>query len=285
MGFQTSIATQPAAALAGDWASKNPRHSYVAGPGGLVAGAGGLTVGRFAWVSQSPYSDPNYAPKVAANAGWGDPVGILHREQQGLITTYLAESGLILPAGFQCWLVSAGDLWVINSNASVPAQIGHKVYAEYASGKCLFAATGSAPTATNTSFTIAAATQASVTASITDNVMTVTAVGAGVLRPGATISGSGVVTGTKITAQLSGTAGGAGTYAVNIAGQSVASTTITQDYGTLTLSGTNSGAFAVGMTLTGTGITAGSHIIVETKWRAVSGGNAGELVKISSEPL
>lgn len=69
---------------------------------------------------------------------------------------------------------------------------------------------------------------ASVTASISGLVMTVTAVGSGYLYPGSTLSSStsGFVAGTKIIAQLTGTTGGAGTYSVNIS-QTVASGTIT----------------------------------------------------------
>ena len=57
-GWQTSVATQPAAGVAGDRASKNPIFNYDAGPGGLVAGAGGAIVGHFAWVTP-PLSAPS----------------------------------------------------------------------------------------------------------------------------------------------------------------------------------------------------------------------------------
>jgi hypothetical protein len=67
---------------------------------------------------------------------------------------------------------------------------------------------------------------ASVTASIIATTMTVTAVSSGSLVVGMTISGTGVTAGTTITAFLSGTLGGIGTYTVS-ASQTVASTTIT----------------------------------------------------------
>lgn len=67
---------------------------------------------------------------------------------------------------------------------------------------------------------------ASVTASITGTVMTVTAIAAGAVKLGGAVSGSGVSSGTSIVAQLSGTSGGIGTYSVS-ASQTVASTTIT----------------------------------------------------------
>lgn len=73
---------------------------------------------------------------------------------------------------------------------------------------------------------IAYNTTISITASIAANVMTVSAVGAGTLAVGQGLSGTGVSANTFIVAQLTGTAGGTGTYQVNIP-QTVSSTTIT----------------------------------------------------------
>jgi hypothetical protein len=106
---------------------------------------------------------------------------------------------------------------------------------------------------------IAAAT-ASVTGSIAGNVLTVSAVASGVLVPGAILSGTGVTAGTAITSQLSGTAGGVGTYAVSIA-QVVASETIAASYGTLTVTAVASGTLSVGQTLSGSGVTAATRIM------------------------
>ena len=85
--------------------------------------------------------------------------------------------------------------------------------------------TTTAAVATGGAITIANTT--SVTASISGTTMTVTAVGTGSLAVGQFLTGSGVSTaGTRILAQLTGTAGGAGTYSVSIP-QTVASTTVT----------------------------------------------------------
>lgn len=65
----------------------------------------------------------------------------------------------------------------------------------------------------------------SITASISTNVMTVTAVGSGAVGIGDFITGTGVTAGTKVVHQLSGSAGSTGTYSVSIA-QTVSSTTI-----------------------------------------------------------
>ena len=111
---------------------------------------------------------------------------------------------------------------------------------------------------TSTASTIAPATF-SVTGSIAGNVLTVTAVSSGTIVNGATISGTGITVGTTIGNQLSGTAGGVGTYSVSVS-QTAASTTISGTYGTLTVGGTVGGVWAVGQTVTGGTTSAGTII-------------------------
>jgi hypothetical protein len=72
----------------------------------------------------------------------------------------------------------------------------------------------------------AAIATTTVTASITTTVLTVTVLLTGTLASGHILSGTGVTSGTYIINQLSGTAGGVGTYSVSVS-QSVSSTTIT----------------------------------------------------------
>lgn len=67
---------------------------------------------------------------------------------------------------------------------------------------------------------------ASVTASIATTTMTVTVVGSGTVYPGCSVMGTGIQPGTTVLSQLTGTAGGVGTYLVNIS-QTFASGTIT----------------------------------------------------------
>ena len=102
---------------------------------------------------------------------------------------------------------------------------------------------------------------ASVTAAIAATTMTVSAVGSGALFPGQTISGTSVSTGTTIVAQLTGTAGGTGTYQVSIS-QTASSTTIaaTSTQGLMTVSAVSSGALAVGQVISGSGVTAGTYV-------------------------
>jgi hypothetical protein len=186
-----------------------------------------------------------------------------------------------------------------------------KAYANFADGKFTAAATGAPSGASGSASSIAASTF-SVTGLIADNVLTVSAVGSGTVVPGGTISGTSVASGTQIISQLSGTTGGIGTYAVSIPEQTVASTTISGTYGTLTVGGTVAGVFGVGQTLSGTNVVAGTAITalgtgtggagtyivnnntvvastaitgatnVETKFVVRSSALPGELMKISS---
>jgi collagen type VII alpha len=112
---------------------------------------------------------------------------------------------------------------------------------------------------------------ASFTASIADTTLTVTAVASGTINTFMTISGTGVTAGTRITALDEGT-GGAGTYTINIsqtlASRSMtgmpsisASFTATISGTTLTVSAITSGSIAEQMTISGSGVTAGTKII------------------------
>lgn len=266
-GRQTAVSVQPAVGVEGDFCDVNPRYTLDAGAGALVAGPNGCRVGRFAWIS-TPV-DSNGAPGVVNNFGSGKPVGFIGREQQGLNTVYLSDGTLFIPAGFPVTLYTGGGFWMANRGAG-QCLPGQKAYATLATGQVTFAATGT-PTAggTSTASTVSAQTL-SVTASITNDTMTVTAVGSGTVYPGATLSGTNVVTNTQVVSQLTpllaGEAyGGIGRYYVNYAEQSVVSETITGTYGLLTVGGTVVTPFNVNDTLTvsgavvaGTVITAGS---------------------------
>jgi len=311
-GFQTQVGVQPAPAVEGDFASTNPRATVLAGPGALVCGLQGVTVGRFAWTDYENV-DADGAPGVANNFGVGAPAGFVHREQQALIPNYLGYYSMLVPAGFPITLFDWGDFWVRNAGSG-QALPGQKAFANYADGTIYFAAAGATPGGGSGSASTIAAETSSVTGSIAGNVLTVTAVGSGTVYPGTTISGTGVATGTQIVSQLSGTTGGVGTYAVSIPEQTVASTTISGTYGLLTVGGTVTGAFGVGDVITGTDVVAGTQITalgtgtggagtyvvnnntavsstaissqtaIETKWYCRSSGLSGELVKMSAWP-
>ena len=194
--FQTVVTNQPAPAVAGDFASTNPMWTYDAGPGGLVAGPNGVTVGRFAWTTAP--GDGDGTPSFAFNSGAGPVAGFVARLQQALITTYLAPAGNVIPYGFEMSLFTGGDFWVKN-DGTTQALPGMKAYANFADGKVTFAATAT-PTAgaTSSASTIAAKT-ATTTASLLGDTLTVTAWSGDIIVPGATKgTATGVATGTQI---------------------------------------------------------------------------------------
>ena len=83
MPFPSLIGVNPAPAVPGDFASANPRWFFAAGPGGVVAGPSGLTVGAFAWLSYAS-TDGDGAPASANNFGSGPVTGFVHREMHDL---------------------------------------------------------------------------------------------------------------------------------------------------------------------------------------------------------
>ena len=108
--------------------------------------------------------------------------------------------------------------------------------------------------------TIAAGTATNATLStITGNVFTAAGVLTGGFVVGGLLTGTGVTAGTTILNQISGTAGGLGTYTVS-ANQNVASTTISQTYGLMTVATMVSGALAPGQVISGGTTTVGTTI-------------------------
>ena len=308
-GFQTNINTQPAPAVAGDFADTNPRVSVNAGPGGMIAGPAGVTVGLFAWANYN-YVDSDSAPVSCSNNGVGAPTGFLAREQQGIITTYLSDASMFIPAGFEMTLFSEGGFWAVN-NDTVQALTNGAVYVDQATGKIKVQSA-------TASFTGSIATDTcNFTGSVTGNLLTVSAVTSGTLAPGATVTGTGgggVAASTIIVAQLSGTTGGVGTYALTVPEQLVTSTTMSSTVGIMSVTNIASGSLAVGDVLSGGSVTANTTIYaipasgtgpyyvspsqtttsssslsatntVATKWIFLSSALPGELVKISTHKL
>jgi hypothetical protein len=313
MPFQNQVGVQPAPGVAGDFCDNNPRYTVDAGPGGLVCGAS-LYAGRFCWAT--PPLDGDNSPAVVNSFGTGPVTGFVHRNQQSIFTQYLQEATMQLAPGFAIGDVfSGGGFWVVNSGSG-QAIIGQYAYANFANGLATFAAASTPGTGGSGSASSIAASTSSFTGSISGNVLTVTGAVTGTIYPGTTISGTGVASGTLIQSQIGGTTGGDGTYYVSIPEQTVASTTISGTYGTLTVGGTVVAGFAVGDTISGTSVVAGTTITalgtgaggagtyivnnntvvsstaisvaannVQTKWIAMTSAASGELVKISDKPL
>lgn len=297
MGFPRQVNVVAAPAVAGDFCDSNPRATVNAGAGALVAGPNGVNVGLFAWINPlDGYTVNNY--------GAGAPDGFVHREQQAIITQYLAEGTSNVYQGAPVTLFSEGGFWVTNAGSTTSAR-NQLAYTNNSTGAVQF---GSNWTGASVTGSIAANV---VTGSISGTTLTVSAVTTGVLTNGQTISGTNVTSGTQIVSQLTGTSGGIGTYQVSVS-QTVASTTITGSGGTLTVTAVGSGTLGLGDSLTGSGVTSGTAINgfltgsggvgtyavsigqtaasttitvatgTVTKWMAASSGAPGELVKMTT---
>lgn len=250
-GMQTTVQLNPAFAVAGDHVGIGLRQGVLAIGAAFVAGPLGVTVGRFGWVDRGDY-------QRIRNTGVGAPIGFIARELDGLITTFLAGTSMTIPPGLPVHIYSQGSFWAVNSGTTI-AKPGDRAYANYTSGLVSFGAPNSPPQAASVTASIAAST-GSFTGSITDGIMTITAVSSGVLVAGGTLSGTNVATGTQVVEQLTGTAGGVGTYRVVPSEQVVASTTISETYGTMTVTAVGSGTLAIGQVLAGSGVTTGTAI-------------------------
>lgn len=313
VGFQTQVNLQPAPAVEGDFASANPRTSVLAGPGALVADVGGCVVGRFAWVDDTTYG-------LASNTGYGLPDGFVGRSMQALITTFLAETSMVIPQGLMVTLFNEGEFWVKNAGTNIVTP-NMKAYANNFNGSVTFGLTGAPPSDFSMTASIAAAPGSATTSTITDNLFTVQTLASGAFYVGSTLTGTGVAPGTVITKQLTGPFGGAtgSTFLVSVPNQAVTSTTITGAAGLMTVTAATTGTVHVGDTLvaggggggttvagthvtalgTGTGGT-GTYVVdnntvatsgtiagtggIETKWLAGSFAGPGELVKMTSWP-
>lgn len=227
-GFQKFVNQQPAPGEPGDFYGANPRMSIPSPQGGFKVGTDPLIVGNFAWANPAT----GLAESNAANGGL---LGFVHRENQTVITDFLGESRMAVQAGFPVTLMGRGEFW-----ASFPAgaEVGNPVYANDATGAPQVAAGG----ATITNFVVAsrvpvpAVTDANTTIAAQTGVMTVAAMASGTLEVGMVLSwpGKNANARAEITAQLTGTPGGAGTYATSYTNRAaVAATTVTGTQGTM----------------------------------------------------
>lgn len=216
-GFQQQVNAQQAPAVAGDFASANPRSVVLAGEGALVCGVGGVTVGKFAWIDDDNKTVVNHGTATRA------PDGFVHREQQGLITNYLGESSMNVPEGFAVTLMNEGDFFALVTGTTAATR-GAAVYATYADGSITIGSAAGGVAATGAiGSTNTGSLGSTFTATGTGTSLAVTAL-TGYLAVGDEISGTGVPAGTTIAAQVSGTTGAAGTYTTSVATTAVAAT-------------------------------------------------------------
>lgn len=256
MGFQTQVNANQAPAVAGDWASANPRASVLAGPGELVAGANGVTVGKFAWATD--------ALGLVSNAHPGVPsarFGFVQRDQAAVIVDWLAEYTMTVQSGVEVTLFNEGDVW---TPFAAGATYGQRVFASYADGSAIAGTAGSPPTGAVVTASIGAtvtgvlglnatgAVGSAFTGEISGSTLTVSAL-TGYVSVGDVITGASVANNTVILAQLTGTAGAAGTYSVSVS-QTVASESMIGNSTVLVVSAIANGSFAVGNLVKGNGL-------------------------------
>jgi hypothetical protein len=250
--FQSVVNDFQAPGVEGDFASTNPYSTVLAGPGGLVAPAGGLQVGKFFWVGPQGQCSQSFVA--------GYQVAFLGRNQQGLITVFLESNTLGVPEGFMVTGFNGGDFW-----ARFPAggTVGQNVYADPNDGTPLAGAT--APTLG----TVTAVTGFTGTATLVLNsaVLTVVTATRGPLNVGDTVAGTDIPSGTTILNQLTGDAGAVGTYTMSAEATATVGSAeaITATSVGMLVTAVADGALTVGDQLTGTGVTAGTSVLSQVQ--------------------
>lgn len=280
MGFQTTINDYQAPGVPGDFASLNPYSSVLAGNNALVAPAGGLTVGNFFWVGPQGQTSQSFV------AGW--QIAFLGRNEQALITQFLQEATMVVPSGFMVTGFNGGDFW---ANFPAGATVGGFVFADPNDGTPVSNTTNSAPTLG----TATASAGFSGTANLTSGsaVLTVATVVHGIVTVGDTVTdsttGANIPAGTTILNQLTGTAGGVGTYTMSAnAGGSGTGDTIATSSAVMLVTAVSAGALNVGDVITGTAVSAGTTLVAQaTPFKGVASiitGSLSTLVVTSVQP-
>lgn len=126
MPFQTQVNATPAIGVPGKIASNNPRSTTVITDNGggtpLTAGPSGLTVARFAWLSQVASPTANAAVAVNTTTGTSAPDGFVLNDGTSIIPSILDEATMVIPAGYQATLLTRGDVFAVTVNAPVRGQ-------------------------------------------------------------------------------------------------------------------------------------------------------------------
>lgn len=282
-GFQTFVNRNPALAVIGDFASMNPRASWLAGEGQFRAASSlnylsavdSPVVGRFAW-GKGQYA---YGQKPSG----ASVLGFVANEMQTVIPFLAPSAGvnpvrLSIESGFGTTGYTHGDFWTVpESPLSGFVAAGDTVYARQYDG---------APTNDPTAFA-ATGVQAL-------TVLTVSAVTKGALVPGMIVDSSGADA--TVIAQLTGTPGGAGTYTVSTSATvgsgaitvaavdtgykfqsdtlpdavTGANASIAAGTGVLTVGSVVSGVIEVGQNVSGTGVP--SNLFITAQLSGTAGG-------------
>lgn len=122
MSFQTKINRDLPRAVAGDFASTNPRYSILAGEGALRT-AVAIAVGAFA------FADLDTGLVYSAHDA-GRAVGFVHRNNQAVVNPGNTSS-MLVSAGKETALFSKGDFYTV---FGTDVEVGDAVYALDADG-------------------------------------------------------------------------------------------------------------------------------------------------------
>jgi hypothetical protein len=281
MPFQTVINDYQAPGVPGDFASLNPFSSVLAGNGALVAPAGGLNVGNFFWVGPAGQTSQSFV------AGW--QIAFLGRNEQALITQFLGETTMNVPSGFMVTGFNGGDFF---ANFPAGAAVSDYVFADPNDGTPVANTSNSAPTLG----TATASAGFSGTANVTNgsNVLTIATVVHGIVSPGDFVAdsttGANIPAGTTILNQLTGIAGGVGTFTMSAnAGGSGTGDTVVTTSANMLVTAVASGALSVGDVFTGTAVSAGTSIVGQANpFKGVASiitGSLSTLVVTSVQPF
>lgn len=248
MPFQTQINDYQAPGVPGDFASLNPYSSVLAGNSALVAPAGGLIVGNFFWVG------PNGQTSQSFVSGW--QVAFLGRNMQALITEFLQESTMVVPEGFMVTGFNGGDFF---ANFPAGAAVGDYVYADPNDGAPLGNTTNAAPTLGTA--TASAGFSGTGTVTNASAVLTINTVTHGIVSPGDIVAGTDIPANTTILNQLTGPAGGAGTYTMSaVATAGAGPEAVTTESNVMLVTAIADGSLNFGDVFSGTDVVAGTEV-------------------------
>lgn len=136
MGFQTTVNRNPPLAVEGNFASVSNTHNVLAGTQQLVADTGGVVMGRFAYASLATGKATNVKPVDLTNVA----VGFVRRgDNTAVITTWMGEASMTIPAGYGVTLYDRGDFWVKTTTA---ATVGQAVFSSNTTGEIATGASG-----------------------------------------------------------------------------------------------------------------------------------------------
>lgn len=155
--FQNQVYINPAEAIPGDFASSNPNQYQLTSTGLMIADTNGVKIGHFAALN----STGTVSSTLAAAPSDASRVGFVHREFNGQIVTYLAESGMTIQPGEPVSLFRMGDFWVYVDVINGTPVRGAQIWWDVLTGNTIVGAPTSPPSTTvNTGFILMSETAA-----------------------------------------------------------------------------------------------------------------------------